>query len=182
MGSDRKLSARGRWVAAGLVAAAVLAILGMKIAGVPASTLNLPTAEAPGAATVPALGTSPATSSAEPTQMTESDPYPTEPAQQIEWVLRHNHPAMILFHSTNCKPCKLMTDLVQQVRTDFDEHIAFIDVVTNDRSNAQLVQQAQIRAIPTSVFFMASGQGYGFVGAMNEEDLRAELIKLMSEE
>ncbi len=113
--------------------------------------------------------------------MTESDPYPTEPAEQIEWVLRHNHPAMILFHSTNCKPCKVMTGLVQQVRTDF-QHIAFIDVITNDRANAQLVQRAQIRAIPTSVFVMASGQGSGFVGAMSEEDLRAELIKLLVEE
>ena len=89
---------------------------------------------------------------------------------------------MVFFHSTDCKPCREMTVVVQEVRPDFDEHIAFIDVITNDRSNAPLVQKAQIRAIPTTVFIMASGQGHGFVGAMKEEDLRAELIKLMSEE
>ena len=182
MGSDRKPSPIVRRVAAGLVAVVVLAILGTKIFGVPASTLSLPTAEAPGAATLPAFDASAATPDAEPTQKTESDPYPTEPAGQIEWVLRHNRPAMILFHSTNCKPCKVMTGLVEQIRTDFDEHIAFIHVITNDSANLQLVQQAQIRAIPTSVFIMASGQGHGFVGAMSEKDLRAELIKLLSEE
>lgn len=181
MGSDRKLSTRGRRVAAGIVAAAVLTVLGMKVVGVPA-TLDLPSAETPGAATLPAFEASAATPYAEPTQMAESDPYPADPAQQVEWVLRHNYPAMVFFHSTDCQPCKVMTVLLQQVRPDFDEHIAFIDVITNDRSNAQLVRQAQIRAIPTTVFIMASGQGHGFVGAMKENDLRAELVKLLSEE
>jgi len=181
VGSDRELSTRGRRVAAGLIGAVVLAIIGMKVVGVPATTLDLPSAEAPGAATLPAFSSSPATSVAEPTQMTESDPYPTEPAQQIEWVLRNNYPAMVLFHSTDCRPCKVMTGLVEEVRPDF-QHIAFIDVITNDRSNAPLVQRAQIRAIPTTVFIMASGQGSGYVGAMEKEDLRAELTKLMSEE
>jgi len=51
----------------------------------------------------------------------------------------------------------------------------FIDVITNERSNLELVQAAGIRSIPTSFFIRSSGQGKRFVGALKEDDLRAEL-------
>ena len=183
MESDRQLSASARWIAAGLVAAVLLVILGIKVARAPAAARNLPTAEARSAATLPAMGATSAASSTESTQIKQQmAPLPTEPAAQLEWVLRYSKPAMILFHSTNCKPCLVMMDIVQRIRTDFEAQIVFIDVVTNERSNAELVRQAQIRSIPTSVFITASGEGYGFIGVMEEEELLAELTKLTSEE
>jgi len=89
---------------------------------------------------------------------------------------------MILFHSTNCKPCIVMAGLVDKVRADYEPTVVFVDVITNDRSNQELIQQAQIRAIPTSFFVASSGQAKGFMGAMTEEQLRTALEDLMFEE
>ena len=87
---------------------------------------------------------------------------------------------MILFHSTNCKPCKIMDGLVEKVRPDYEPSVFFIHVITNDRSNSGLVQQAGIRLIPTSFFVQGSGTGKRFVGALEEDALRDELDQLLA--
>jgi thiol:disulfide interchange protein len=109
---------------------------------------------------------------------TGNDPYPTNPTAQVDWVLRNNKPAMLLFHSTDCIPCKAMEQLVKKVRSDYEPHVVFVDVVTNDRANLGLIQQARIQAIPTTFFVSSSGQMSRVVGAMKEEALRAELATL----
>ncbi len=96
--------------------------------------------------------------------------------------MRNEKPAMILFRSTNCVPCKRMEKLVNQVRGDYEPDIVFIDVIVYDRSNTELIRQAQIQAIPTSFFIKASGQGRKFVGATSIEVLRAELANLLERE
>jgi len=100
----------------------------------------------------------------------------------VQWVLRNRKPAMVLFHSTNCRACIMMMEVVKTVRAEYEPAIVFIDVITNDQSNSDLVRQAQIRAIPTSFFITGSGQGKGFIGAMKQEDLRSELASLMPTE
>ena len=89
---------------------------------------------------------------------------------------------MILFHSTNCIPCKKMERLVAEVRGDYQPNLVFIDVITNDRANWPLIQQAGVRTIPTSYFVHASGAGKRLVGAMSEEALRVELSALLGGE
>lgn len=184
-----KSPVNGRWLAAGFVLIAVLLILGGKAArNSPAAGLRV--AEEGSAATVPAplkgpsgpAADQPTPAAASSLTTAQSDPLPAEPTAQIEWVLRNNRPAMVLFHSTNCKPCIAMTALVQQVRGDYEKQVVFIDVVTNESANAELVRRAQIQAIPTTVFIASSGEGHGFLGLMKEEDLRAELAKLLSVE
>lgn len=177
-------SNRQRWLSALVVAAAVVVIFVFK--GADRGTVAppaLPTAERSGSATVVALAETPEVSESEPNEpQLDKDPLPADPAAQVEWVLHHHKPAMVLFHSTTCKACLVMMDVVERVRTDHEAQIVFIDVVTNDRSNAQLVQQAQIRTIPTSIFITTSGQAFGFIGAMEEDRLRTELSKLIPQE
>ena len=96
--------------------------------------------------------------------------------------MRNEKPAMILFRSTNCIPCKRMEKLVDQVRGDYEPDIVFIDVIVHDRTNIELIRQARIQAIPTSFFIKASGQGKRFVGATSKEVLRAELANLLEKE
>lgn len=164
---------RLRWLAGGLVVAAILFILFFKMSSNPA-TANLSVAETGAAATMPALNTTPAAPAAP-----ASDPFPPKPEAQVDWVLRNGRPAMFIFHSTNCKPCIAMAALVEKIRPDYEGRIVFVDVITNDANNATLVRRAGIQSIPTTFFITTSGTGQGYIGLMKEEDVRAELDKLL---
>ena len=164
---------RLRWLAGGLVVVAVLFILFFKMSSTPA-TANLSVAETGAAATMPVLNRSPAAPAA-----TVSDPFPSQPDAQVDWVIRNGRPALFLFHSTNCKPCIAMTALVEKIRPDYEGRIVFVDVITNDAANATLVRRAGIQSIPTTFFLTSSGTGQGYIGLMKEEDVRAELDKLL---
>jgi thiol:disulfide interchange protein len=172
-----------RWLGVTLVALAVVAVAGIKAISRSDRIDGLRVAETSADAAVPDLGTASALENAgadAPAQ--QADPFPTEPAAQIEWVLRNRTPAMILFHSTTCKPCQLMEKAVEKVRSDFEPQVAFVDVVVTDPANANLLRQAQIRTIPTTIFITTSGEAYGFVGAVEQNVLRDELTKLISGE
>jgi len=175
-----------RWLAGGLIALAVVGILGFKATQArpleplptpetPAATLAMPGPKAPADDDQTEMPTG------EPanTSQDDEDPLPTDPVGQLEWAERHQRPVMVLFHSTTCIPCKAMDKLLQQVRADYEPEIVFVDIITNDRANSALVQQAGIRAIPTSFFVSSAGEGKRFVGAMQEEALRAELDALL---
>lgn len=114
------------------------------------------------------------------TSQVESDPYPTSPGLQVAWVDRNKKPAMILYHSTNCIPCKAMDELVKKVHADYEPGVVFIDVITNDASNNAEVGRSGIRFIPTTFFVSISGEKNVVVGAMEEEALRAELSSLQA--
>lgn len=171
---------RRRWLAATLVVAAVLLVLSVKMLRTrPPGGLSV--AETSAAATMPALDVSPAAPAAQPTvSQPQSALLPADPAEQVDWVLQNKKPALILFHSTNCKPCIAMTALVQQIRPAYAGEVVFIDVITNDAANAALIRRAGIQSIPTTFFITSSGSGQGYVGLMKQEDVRAELDKLVS--
>lgn len=180
-----------RWLIGGLVALAVTVIVGLKWLRAPrrvvVTSLPMPMATSPVSSTPDTTSQSapvaPTAAQAHPTDVVaDEDPFPSQPAAQVQWVMRNEKPAMILFRSTNCIPCKRMEKLVNQVRGDYEPDIVFIDVIVYDRSNTGLIRQAQIQAIPTSFFIKASGQGRRFVGATSKEVLRAELANLLERE
>jgi thiol-disulfide isomerase/thioredoxin len=179
---DRQLKAQSslargswRWLAAGIVLAAIVLILTAK--GPRSSTTGgLAIADTSAIAAVPTLQTPADTASATQPQ---AGSWPADPAAQVDWVLENKKAALILFHSTNCKPCIAMTALVEEIRPDYAEQIVFVDVVTNDTANATLVRRAGIQTIPTTYFITSSGTGHGYIGLMKEEDVRAELDKLI---
>ena len=85
---------------------------------------------------------------------------------------------MLLYHSTNCKPCILMDNLVKKVRADYEPAVAFVDIITNNPANSEVVRQSGINLIPTSFFVGSDGQSKKVVGAVSEAALRAELNRL----
>ncbi len=138
-----------RWLGVAIVVVAVIAVLSIKALSRPDQVAGLRVAETASDAEVPVLGAqSPGSDVGVEVSAQEKDPFPSDPTAQIEWVLRNGKPAMILFHSTTCKPCQLMEKAVEKVRTDFEPQVAFVDVLVTDPANASLLRQAQIRSIP----------------------------------
>ncbi|MGQ9494298.1 MAG: thioredoxin family protein [Anaerolineae bacterium] len=170
-------SSMSRWLVGLLVAAAVIAILVLKFSGTWSNAPNSPSTTEMASATDTIIATS-----SLPDE--NADPFPTksDPATQIEWVLRHKKPAMILFHSNLCRPCLMMEALVQMVRRDYEPTVVFIEVSIDDPANADLVRTARVGSIPASLFVDRSGQVKRVVGLMKQQDLRTELARLMSEE
>lgn len=107
-----------------------------------------------------------------------NEPFPTSARAQVEWVLRHHRPAMILFYSTYCRPCMMMDALVQMVKRDYQPQVVFIEVLYDDPANAELLRWAKVGSIPASVFISPSGETKRVVGIMNQAALREELAAL----
>jgi thiol-disulfide isomerase/thioredoxin len=107
-----------------------------------------------------------------------SEPWPSSPSEQVQWVLRHEQPAMILFYSTLCRPCMMMQALVQMVKRDYQPGVVFIEVLYDDPVNADVLRWAKVGTIPASYFLTRSGEGERVIGLMKQADLRAELARI----
>ena len=85
---------------------------------------------------------------------------------------------MILFHSTNCQPCKVMEAVTARVRPDFERDIIFVDVIVSDSANQSLIQAYEVRAIPTTVLVDADGHTRVGLGVIAEDQLRDALDEM----
>lgn len=79
--------------------------------------------------------------------------------------------------ATECIPCKMMAPIMTKLEADYQGKavIAFIDVW----KNREQAPKYKIRAIPTQIFYDASGKEvYRHVGFMSEKDIVAQLTKM----
>jgi thioredoxin 1 len=135
-----------------------------------------PSEAAPANPVTPANSAPNATAPSVPVEMPVLD----HPGDQIEWVINHRQPAMVLFHSNSCVACRVMEQTMARVQPDYAGRITFISVRTDDRANLDLVRSVGIRAIPTS-FFLRDGESVDMtVGAMRDDALRATLDTLLT--
>jgi len=100
------------------------------------------------------------------------------PEAQLDRLVIAGQPTLAFFHSNNCVQCIKMMDVVEQVYPEFKDSVALVDVNVYDEANARLLQRAQIRAIPTQIFFDRSGQGSAIMGAMTPDQFREQMRTL----
>jgi len=100
------------------------------------------------------------------------------PEAQLERLLTAGQPTLAFFHSNNCVQCIKMMEVVEQVHPEFDSSVALVDVDVYDKANSRLLQRAQIRAIPTQIFFDRTGQGKMIMGAMTPDQFREQMRTL----
>ncbi len=84
---------------------------------------------------------------------------------------------MIDLGATECIPCKMMAPVMKKVEADYQgkAEIAFIDVWKNQDQ----APKYKIRAIPTQIFYDASGtEVFRHEGFMSEKDIVAQLTKM----
>lgn len=103
------------------------------------------------------------------------------PEAQLDQLLATGEPVFIFFHSTTCVQCIEMTEIVQQVYPDFADTVGLVDVNVYDEKNGNLLQRANIRAIPTLIFVDGQGQAHGSIGVMEPDALREQLQMLSQE-
>jgi thiol-disulfide isomerase/thioredoxin len=108
--------------------------------------------------------------------------YPDTPSEQVAWAIGNRRPAMILVHSTMCRPCRAMAALVQMVKRDYQPDVLFIEVLYDDPDNSSVLRWARVSALPASYFLDRSGEVKSILGQMKQEDLRVELARIAAAE
>jgi thioredoxin 1 len=92
--------------------------------------------------------------------------------QALERALRSGKPTMILFHSNSCIPCKEMSAIVAQIEPQFKDRANFVDILFEDKAEADLIAKYGVHTIPTSVFLDKRGSYAGTnVGVIKEDAL-----------
>ncbi|MDI6894547.1 MAG: thioredoxin family protein [Bacillota bacterium] len=88
-------------------------------------------------------------------------------------------PVWLLFHSSNCEPCKEMEAVFDRLRPEFEGRVAFVSVNVEDRTEEDLVRQYGVQFIPTTFLLDKSGQVVArAVGVIPVEEMRAALTRL----
>ncbi len=180
---------RARWPQLAILGGVVLLVAAILIlktqdADPPAAAEGVPQVTA----TLPeAVGQTQATAEMEPVGGQPAATEPEQPAAalpgelpeaQLERLLTAGQPTLAFFHSNNCVQCIKMMEVVAQVYPEFNDSVALVDVNVYDRANASLLQRAQIRAIPTQIFFDRTGQGWVIMGSMTPDQFREQMRTL----
>jgi len=79
-------------------------------------------------------------------------------------------PLLIDLGATQCIPCKMMAPILEEIKREYagSLQVEFIDVWKNPEAG----QKYRIRAIPTQIFYDASGKElYRHMGFMSKQDI-----------
>jgi thioredoxin 1 len=139
-----------------------------------------PTTTAPGTAITKPTTTKPTTTSPvvkpeSPATATPSVNTATTPTTQAP--VAKALPRMLDLGSTTCKPCIMMVDVMNALRTQYSKtlQVEFIDI----NENRDAASQYGIRAIPTQIFFDADGKEiFRHEGYYPKDDIVAKFKEL----
>lgn len=106
---------------------------------------------------------------------------PETPEEQFNRLYGQKKPVFAFFHSNNCQLCLDMIAVVDEVYPEYEGKVALVDINVYDEVNQNLLQQFQIRAIPTEFFFNSNGEIFSNVGLMSRDQLREALEKIAGE-
>lgn len=100
------------------------------------------------------------------------------PEAQLERALQARQPTLAFYHSTSCKQCIVMMDIVGQVYPEYVDSIMLIDIDVYDESNVPLLNEVGLQFIPTLMFYDHHGKRQVHVGIMEADQLRQTLANL----
>jgi len=97
-----------------------------------------------------------------------------------ESALAGGKPIFVLFHSLTCEPCIEISQVADVVVPQYEDRVAFVNVITGDPSGQQLARRFSFQYIPTSFFLAPDGAVVeSFTGSMDEAEMRSRLDALL---
>jgi thiol-disulfide isomerase/thioredoxin len=116
----------------------------------------------------------------------QSQPAPVTPtsnlpaAQEIERGKQNGESMWLLFRSATCPPCREMKKIYDRLEPEYKGKVKFIAIDVDDRENAGLAKEYGVTYIPATFIIDSNGElSYQQIGLISEEDLRAELDKVV---
>jgi len=112
----------------------------------------------------------------EPTTPTSNSPA----AQEIENGRQNGESMWLLFRSDTCPPCREMKKVYDRLEPEYKGKVKFIAIDVDDKENAGLAKEYGVTFIPATFIIDSNGEiTCQEIGLMPEEDLRAELDKVV---
>ena len=116
----------------------------------------------------------------------QSQPAPVTPtlnspaAQEIKSGKQNGESMWLLFRSDTCPPCREMKKVYDRLEPEYKGKVKFIAIDVDDRKNAGPAKEYGVTYIPATFIIDSNGElSYQEIGLMPEEDLRAELDKVV---
>lgn len=100
-------------------------------------------------------------------------------AHPEEWVYEGSRPAVIDFYATWCRPCKMMSPIVEQLAKDYAGKMDFYKVDIDKEQ--ELSSVFGIQSIPTFLFIPMKGKPTAQMGAMQKEEFEKIIKEVMGE-
>ena len=100
-------------------------------------------------------------------------------AHPEEWVYKGTRPAVIDFYATWCRPCKMMSPIVEQLAKDYAGKMDFYKVDIDKEQ--ELASVFGIQSIPTFLFIPMKGKPTAQMGAMQKEEFEKIIKEVMGE-
>lgn len=92
--------------------------------------------------------------------------YETHPQ---EWVFAGHRPVVIDFYATWCRPCKMMSPIVEQLAKEYAGKVDFYKVDIDQEP--ELASVFGIQSIPTFLFIPMKGKPTAQMGMMEKEEM-----------
>lgn len=85
---------------------------------------------------------------------------------QLVNALQAGQPTFAFYHSTDCKQCIIMMDVVAEVYPEYKDAVTLVDVDVYDECNVPLLNKVRLQYIPTLMFYNKSGERQVQVGVI----------------
>lgn len=93
------------------------------------------------------------------------------------WDYLGDKPALIDFYASWCGPCKMIAPILEDLAAEYGDQIVIYKVDTE--AEPELAALFNIRSIPTLLFVPMEGQPQLTQGAMNKEQFKAAIDKVL---
>ena len=90
-------------------------------------------------------------------------------AHPQEWVFAGHRPVVIDFYATWCRPCKMMSPIVEQLAKQYAGKVDFYKVDIDQET--ELASVFGIQSIPTFLFIPMKGKPTAQMGMMEKEEM-----------
>ena len=98
-------------------------------------------------------------------------------AHPQEWVFAGQRPVVIDFYATWCRPCKMMSPIVEQLAKQYAGKIDFYKVDIDQ--DPELASVFGIQSIPTFLFIPMKGKPTAQMGMMEKEEMETVINSLI---
>lgn len=89
---------------------------------------------------------------------------------QTQWVYEGNKPAIIDFYADWCGPCKSMSPILKQLKSELQDFVSIIKI--NVDTNPSLAAKYQVQGVPTFIVFKNGVQTFRQSGMLSLAQLK----------
>lgn len=102
----------------------------------------------------------------------------TDPSQLTKAA---SHPRILKFYADWCGPCRLIKPILKRIERRYQNKVEVVEIDIGNPKNRQLMKDYGISQIPSLVFQSGGGEQFTTVGALSEDDVRADVREILKD-